>query len=76
MTVVDARGMLCPLPLALAREAMSRLRAGDELVVLTTDPEATIDLAAWAAVDGHGLRERRRSDCTEFTLTKGAAGCT
>ena len=51
---VDARGLLCPLPLIKARVALAGLGPGDELVVLATDPEAPIDLAALAA--DHGLR--------------------
>ena len=69
MTTLDARGLACPLPLTLAKRRMAELGAGDTLVVLATDPEAPIDLAAWAARDGHGYEERARG---EFVLTKGA----
>jgi tRNA 2-thiouridine synthesizing protein A len=51
---LDARGLLCPLPLLKARAALAGLAPGDTLVVLATDPEAPIDLAALAA--DHGLR--------------------
>jgi tRNA 2-thiouridine synthesizing protein A len=47
--LVDARGLSCPLPLVKARAALGGLQAGDVLVVLATDPEAPIDLAALAA---------------------------
>lgn len=57
-TIVDARGLRCPLPLVKAKLAMEELANGDELLVLATDPEAGIDLAAWAADRGHGLTER------------------
>jgi len=54
---VDARGLSCPLPLIKARAALARLGPGDELVVLATDPEAPLDLAARAALAAdHGLR--------------------
>ena len=46
--VVDARGLRCPLPLIRARQALTGLRAADTLVVLATDREAPIDLAALA----------------------------
>ncbi len=36
---------------------MAELPRGDALLVLATDPEAPIDLAAWAADEGHGFRE-------------------
>ena len=70
MTTVDARGLLCPLPLTLAKRRMEELGAGDTLVVLATDPEAPIDLAAWAAAEGHGYAERARPGFTEFAFVK------
>lgn len=70
MLTVDARGLECPLPLVKAKLAMEELAEGDELVVMATDPEAGIDLAAWAADEGHGLAERPARDCTEFVLRK------
>lgn len=57
MTTLDARGLACPLPLALARRRMDELHDGETLVVLATDPEAPIDLAAWAAEQGHRFRD-------------------
>ena len=53
--VLDARGLLCPLPALRARAALAALQPGDELLVLATDPEAAIDLAALAAEGGHGF---------------------
>ena len=41
---------------------MAELRAGETLVVLATDPEAPIDLAAWAADEGHAFRHRSTAD--------------
>jgi tRNA 2-thiouridine synthesizing protein A len=55
---VDARGLACPLPLALAKRSMADVAPGTVLVVLATDPEAPIDLAAWAVDEGHVFRER------------------
>jgi tRNA 2-thiouridine synthesizing protein A len=46
--LVDARGLRCPLPLVKARQALASLPASETLVVLATDPEAPIDLAALA----------------------------
>ena len=70
MTTLDARGLACPLPLTMAKRRMAALPPGATLVVLATDPEAPIDLAAWAARDGHGYAERARDGFTEFVLTK------
>lgn len=74
MTTVDARGLLCPLPLALAQRAMGELSPGETLVVLATDPEAPIDLAAWAQQEGHRLEVRSAEAWAEFELVKGRAG--
>ena len=35
---------------------MAELKPGDTVLVMTTDPEAPIDLAAWASEEGHGFR--------------------
>ena len=73
VTTVDARGLACPLPLAMAKRRMAGLSPGQTLVVLATDPEAPIDLGAWAAEDGHGLRVRERQGWHEFELVKDGA---
>ena len=70
MTTLDARGLACPLPLTLAKRRMAELGPGASLVVLATDPEAPIDLAAWAAAEGHSFSECPREGFTEFRLTK------
>jgi TusA-related sulfurtransferase len=46
---------------------MSELPAGEALLVLATDREAPIDLAAWAADEGHAFRELAP---TQFELVK------
>ncbi len=37
-----------------ARAALAPLAPGETLLVLATDPEAQLDLAAFAADEGHG----------------------
>jgi tRNA 2-thiouridine synthesizing protein A len=64
---LDARGLACPLPLALAKRRMAELAPGEVLVVLATDPEAPIDLAAWAADEGHRFAARGQG---EYELVK------
>jgi TusA-related sulfurtransferase len=57
----------------MAKRRMAELSPGDALLVLATDPEAPIDLAAWAAEDGHGYEQREREGWTEFVIRKGGA---
>ncbi len=58
------------MPLVMTKLRMEELGSGDELVVMATDPEAAIDLAAWAADEGHRLRERTGEAWTEFVVRK------
>ena len=70
MTTVDARGLACPLPLTMAKRKLAELEPGGTLVVLATDPEATIDLAAWAAAEAHGYSEEPREGWTEYRIVR------
>jgi tRNA 2-thiouridine synthesizing protein A len=70
VTTVDARGLACPLPLTMAKRRMAELEPGEPLVVLATDPEASIDLAAWAGEEGYWFEERPRAGFTEFRVTR------
>lgn len=68
--VVDARGLHCPLPLVRARQALVGLAVDEALVVLATDPEAPIDLAALAADVGRAFASERSG--AEWRLTLAA----
>ena len=50
---------------------MAELAPGEGLVVLATDAEAPIDLAAWAADEGHAFEQRRADGWLEMVLRKG-----
>jgi tRNA 2-thiouridine synthesizing protein A len=67
---LDARGLSCPLPLIKARQALEELQPGQSLVVLATDPEAPIDLAAFAADGGHAFAQERDGAGWKLTLVK------
>ena len=69
---LDVRGLQCPIPLVRARRELAGMAAGETLVVLATDPEAPIDLAALAADEGHQFAREGRGGEWRITLTKGA----
>jgi tRNA 2-thiouridine synthesizing protein A len=52
---LDARGLLCPLPVIRIQDRMRTLRSGAELVVTATDPGTMQDVPAWCRVHGHVL---------------------
>lgn len=52
---VDARGLLCPLPVLRARRHLSALADGSVLRLLTDDPAAAVDVPHFCAESGHAL---------------------
>ena len=56
--VLDAKGLLCPLPVLKARKALKDVPAGGVLRVLATDPGAVKDFEAFCKTTGHELLGR------------------
>ena len=54
--IVDARGLLCPQPMVLARLALDALLPGERIAVWVTDPLAPLDLEALCVRLGHAYR--------------------
>jgi TusA-related sulfurtransferase len=55
VTVVDARGLRCPLPVIRLAQAARGLPAGSVLELWATDPAARADVPAWCRMRGHEL---------------------
>lgn len=58
--VLDARQLLCPLPVIRAQNRIAELSPGDTLEVQATDPGALHDIPAWCRVHGHEVLETRQ----------------
>lgn len=74
LTEVDARGLLCPLPVLRLRKALMPLAIGQRLRLLATDPAAIIDVPHFCAETGHtfiGMRDLP-DGVHEFTVARGA----
>ena len=54
---LDARGLLCPLPVLKARKRLMPLSRGDVLPVLADDPAAWVDFPLFCQENGHVLKE-------------------
>lgn len=50
---LDARHLMCPLPVIRAQDAVKKLNPGDVLVVTCTDYGALKDIPAWCRINGH-----------------------
>lgn len=59
---LDAKGLLCPLPVIRTQDRVKGLAPGDELTVLCTDPGALHDIPAWCRVHGHELVATEEAD--------------
>ena len=54
---LDARHLLCPMPVIRVQGAMESLAPGEEIEVRCTDPGAMSDVPAWCRVHGHEVLE-------------------
>jgi len=52
---LDAKGLLCPLPVLKARKRLQALTTGQILRVLADDPAAIVDVPHFCAESGHRL---------------------
>lgn len=70
---LDARGLLCPLPVLKARKVLERVAPGACLRVLADDPAAVIDMPHFCAEAGHELISvEDRADGQLYTIRKGS----
>jgi tRNA 2-thiouridine synthesizing protein A len=59
-TVLNLRGLKCPLPALKARKALAKLAAGDALVLECTDPLSAIDIPNLVRETGDVLEQSAR----------------
>ena len=59
---LDARRILCPLPVIRTQDRVAKLAPGDVLEVRATDPGALNDIPAWCRINGHRVVEARQTD--------------
>ena len=59
---LDARRLLCPMPVIRTQDAVKDLQSGDQLEVVCTDPGALYDIPAWCRVNGHTIIETRSEE--------------
>jgi tRNA 2-thiouridine synthesizing protein A len=50
---LNARRLLCPLPVIRTQDKVKQLQAGDTLEVICTDPGVMQDIPTWCRINGH-----------------------
>ncbi|MGY6645128.1 MAG: sulfurtransferase TusA family protein [Salinarimonas sp.] len=70
-TLLDLRGLKCPLPALKTRKALSRVAAGTMLRVECTDPMAAIDIPHLIGETRDHIEEQsREGDLLVFRIRK------
>lgn len=57
--IVDARRLLCPMPVIRVQNRVKELAPGTRVEAICTDPGALSDIPAWCRINGHKLIETR-----------------
>jgi tRNA 2-thiouridine synthesizing protein A len=65
---LDARHLLCPLPVIRTQNKMKNLNKGDVLVVSCTDPGAINDIPMWCRINGHTVIDTATTN-NEISIT-------
>ena len=73
-TVLDTRGLNCPIPVLKARKAILSVPEGGLLRVLATDPASVIDFRAFCLTTGHELVDStKEEEVFVFVIRRAAA---
>jgi len=71
--VLDARHLLCPMPVIRAQNRIAELAPGDTLEVHATDPGALHDIPTWCRIHGHEIVSIAHAD-REVSITLRVGG--
>ena len=67
---LDARRLLCPMPVIRTQNKVNELQAGDTLEVTCTDPGALYDIPAWCRINGHKILEIKKQNNEVIVLVE------
>jgi len=71
-SVLDAKGLSCPMPLLRTKKEIGKLKSGDVLQIDGTDPGSRNDIPGWCDRAGHEyLGEKEESGYYSFFVKKG-----
>jgi len=60
--ILDTSGMLCPIPVVNTSKAIKQIEVGQVLKMISTDPGAVPDMAAWSRQTGHEMLESHQEE--------------
>lgn len=59
---LDARRLLCPMPVIRTQNKVEEMQRGDTLEVVATDPGVLNDIPAWCRINGHKVLQTREEN--------------
>ncbi len=68
MIELDARRLMCPMPVIKTQNAIKTMTSGDNLQVTCTDPGVLQDIPAWCRINGQTVLKVEETN-HEFILT-------
>ena len=72
---VDARRLLCPMPVIRLQDRINQLPPGSEVRITCTDPGTQNDIPTWCRINGHRvLAASQIEDDFIFLVRKDADG--
>ena len=69
---IDARGLLCPLPVLKLRKKINTIEAGETVILISDDPASVVDVPHFCQEAGHILIDQfSDGDVQKFTVKRG-----
>ena len=65
-TVLDLKGLLCPLPVVRISQAIKKVQVGEVIEAIATDPGVLADIPAWARSSGNELLSIEKTNGKEI----------
>lgn len=71
MIEVNARRLLCPMPVIRLQDALEPLAVGEQVHIICTDPGVSNDIPAWCRINGHQIIDSNNDELEyHFTVKK------
>lgn len=58
--VLDCKGLACPMPIVKLSQEMTKLKIGDVVEMLSSDPGSLADVPSWAKATGQAVLENKQ----------------
>lgn len=72
--LVDARRLLCPMPVIRVQNSVANLPAGTLVEAYCSDPGALNDIPAWCRINGHRVVEMHSTEGEYVVVLEVGAG--